>query len=84
MANEIDGMLDELFGLLGVGADIDYEDKPEEKPEEKPEVKEEKVEEKNENGMGSLPKSMDPHKMYGSEFDQWVKENKPDAYKSQD
>lgn len=83
------GMLDGLFGALGIGADIDYEDKK--KPEKTDPLKEEKKEEKemedqrdhsrDHSTMGNLPKSMDPHKMYGSKFDDWVKENRPDAYK---
>lgn len=79
------GMLDGLFGALGIGADIDYEDKNE--PDKTDPPKEEKKEEKemeeqrDHSTMGNLPKSMDPHKMYGSKFDDWVKENRPDAYK---
>ena len=82
----LDGMLDELFGKIGVGADIDIDDEtPEESVKTEPPKEEKKEEEKMEDpkdgNMGNLPKSMDPHKMYGSKFDDWVKENRPDAYK---
>ncbi len=79
-----DGMLDELFGKIGVGTDIEYESTEESVKTEPPkeEKKEEvKMEEQQNGNLRDLPKSMDPHKMYGSKFDDWVKENRPDAYK---
>lgn len=76
-----DGMLDGLFGALNVGADIDYGASEKDEKNDREEMKEkheEQEDRKDHSTMEDLPRSMDPHKMYGSKFDEWVKQNRPD------
>ena len=80
-------MLDGLFGALNVGADIDMAIETPREPEKKTGDDEEVTrvedneEQKNQEGLDNLPKQVSPYKMYGSAFDDWVKQNRPDFKK---